>query len=285
MVLWLRRILIGLLLIYVLSGFVAWVSQDSMIYVPDQTPVEAVALNTDRYRQIETPDGESLLIWYAQAEQDCPTILFLHGNGGHIGRAQPIHEAITERTGGGLLAVSWRGYTGSTGTPSQDGLVIDALAGFEWLVRNGVAETDIIVHGMSLGTYPATRVAAERPVGFLVLEAPYESVLSVAEGRLPIFPVSLLLRDHYRTDQVIGAVEEPIYIGHGQDDRIIAPVESERLIEHAPAGAGRFLFADGGHKNRLQNGMMEQVIAPAIIRHYPRCRAIDTHTQPLQGEA
>ncbi len=283
--LWLRRILIGAVLIYVLGGFVAWAVQDSMIYVPYRTPVEVVSIRTEAYSHIDTQDGERLLSWHAEAEEGCPTILFLHGNGGHIGRAQPIHEAIVERTGAGLMAVSWRGYTGSTGTPSQDGLVTDALAVFDHLVAEGVRETDIIVHGMSLGTYPATRVAAERSVGFLVLEAPYESVLSVAQDRLPIFPVSWLLRDHYRTDKVIGDVEEPIYIGHGEDDRIIAPTESERLLEHAPARAVRFLFADAGHNNLLQKGMMEQVIAPAVIRHYPRCRANHTDNQPLQGEA
>ncbi len=282
---WLRRILIGLGLGYALIAVGACAFQDKLLYMPDLTPVEAVSQHTNGYSTLTTSDGEELLVWTADAEPGCPTILFLHGNGGHIGRAQPLHEAIVERTGAGLMAVSWRGYTGSTGAPSQAGLVIDALVSFDALVSEGIDPTHIVVHGMSLGSYPATRVAAERDAAFLVLEAPFESVLSVAERRMPFLPVRWMLRDHYRTDLVIGDVVEPIYIVHGTDDRVIAPVHSQRLLAHAQAGAGRYVFADAGHNNLLQSGMMEQVFAPAIKRHFPRCRVDQIDTQPLQGEA
>lgn len=282
----LRPILIGLVLAYAIIALGACALQDRLIYFPDHTPIETVSARTDGYGAVTTADGETLRVWRAAAEPDCPTLLHLHGNGGHIGYAQPLNEAIVERTGAGFMAVSWRGYVGSTGAPSQDGLVTDALSAFDHLVADGVPGDEIIVHGFSLGAYPATRVAAERDVAFLLLEAPYESVLSVAQGRMPFFPVRWLLRDHYRADQVIGDVVEPIYIVHGDADRVIDPVQSERLLEHVRPGGetARYVFAGAGHNDLLLRGFLEDVIAPAITRRFPLCRANPAMTQPLQAE-
>lgn len=267
---WVRRMLIGLGLAYALVAIGACTLQDSLIYFPDQTSVAEISSDLSAYGHITTSDGERLQVWRALAEPGCPTILFLHGNAGHIARAEPINRAITQETGAGLLAVSWRGYTGSTGKPSEAGLVIDALSAFDHLVAEGVPSQEIIVHGFSLGSHAAITVAAEREVAFLVLEAPFESVLSVAEGQFPFLPVSWLLRDHFRSDLVIGEVAELILIGHGADDTVIAPEHSERLLAHA-GQARRHVFEGAGHNDLLIKGFFRSVIVPAIAEYFPGC--------------
>ncbi|MEO1040004.1 MAG: alpha/beta hydrolase [Pseudomonadota bacterium] len=257
-----------------------WAFQDRLIYLPDRTPVAEFSSDLSAYSHISTHDGEQLQVWRAFAQTDCPTILHLHGNGGHIGRAAPHYSAMAAQTGAGLLAVSWRGYVGSTGAPSEAGLVIDALSAFDHLVDEGVAPADIIIHGFSLGSYPAIEVAIARKAAFLVLEAPYVSVLALAEAQIPFAPVSWLLRDHYRSDLRISEVDEFILMGHGAEDRVVAPVQSERLLAHAPASAQRVVFAGAGHNDLLTKGFFKTSIVPAITARFPDCAPAQSEPDP-----
>jgi len=51
-----------------------------------------------------------------------------------------------------VLAIDYRGFADSTGTPSEPGLVIDARAAFDWLIAQGKNAEDILIIGHSLGT-------------------------------------------------------------------------------------------------------------------------------------
>src|SRR5690606_7814129 len=117
--------------------------------------------------------------------------------------------------GMGFLGLYWRGYSGSTGTPSEKGFHIDAKAGLDWLKAQGIPASDIIVHGYSIGSGPATRLVAENDVGALILEAPYFSMQELIGQKAPFLPTGLLLRSTYRSDTWIGAVAEPVFIAHG----------------------------------------------------------------------
>ena len=96
--------------------------------------------------------------------------------------------------GTGLVALSYRGYAGSSGQPSEQGLLQDAAAAYAFTAARYGAD-QIVVWGFSLGTGVAVALAAEQPVGKLILEAPYTSIVDVAASVFPIVPVRLLMRD------------------------------------------------------------------------------------------
>ena len=126
-----------------------WFRQDTVLFHPGgerSLPVQEFLT----VQELQTSDGENLVAWYAPAQPACPTLLFLHGNGGRIaayeGRYQRIHDA-----GVGVLALSWRGYSGSSGKPSEAGFHKDARAAWDWLTKDqGLPDGNIIIHGHSI---------------------------------------------------------------------------------------------------------------------------------------
>src|SRR6202011_4801805 len=107
----------------------------------------------------------------------------------------------------------------------------------------------IVVWGFSLGTGVAVALAAERPVGKLILEAPYTSIADVAASAFPIFPVRLVIRDPFHSDQRIARVKAPLLVLHGERDPTIPVAFGERLfaLAHEPKQFVR--FPDGGHND------------------------------------
>ncbi|WP_374431494.1 alpha/beta hydrolase [Tabrizicola sp.] len=222
----------GVLYATLLSGM--YLFQRELQYFPtrrDPAP-EAVGLDGVTRVELPTPDGEILVLWTVPAAADRPTVLFLHGNGGEVAdRADRL--AFYQAKGFGVAFLSWRGYGGSTGSPSEAGLVADAKAAYDYLRDQGVPSDRIAVVGESLGTGPAVQLAAANPVGALVLEAPYSAAVDIARAAYPWLPVGLLMKDQFRSRDHIAAVRAPILILHGDDDRVIPPGFGRRLFEAA----------------------------------------------------
>jgi pimeloyl-ACP methyl ester carboxylesterase len=196
---------------------------------------------------LATEDGENVIVWHVPAKPGHPVVLFFHGNGdflaGFFGRFRDI---IADGTG--VVALSYRGYAGSSGHPSEQGLLRDAAAAYAFTSARYSADK-IVVWGFSLGTGVAVALAAEQPVGRLILEAPYTSIADVAASAFPIFPVRLVMKDPFRSDQRIARVTAPLLIMHGALDPTIPIVFGERLfaLAHEPKQIVR--FPEGGHND------------------------------------
>ena len=98
---------------------------------------------------ISTPDGETLHALYSKSASGKPSVLFFLGNADRAGNYAFLAEALAAQ-GIGLLAISYRGYPGSTGSPSESGLLTDGLAAFDWLSAQGSG--GIVLLGQSLGS-------------------------------------------------------------------------------------------------------------------------------------
>jgi fermentation-respiration switch protein FrsA (DUF1100 family) len=199
---------------------------------------------------LTTSDGEKLIAWHVPAKPGHPVILYFHGNGdflaGFFGR---FRDMIADGTG--VVALSYRGYFGSSGQPSEQGLLKDAAAAYVFTTERYSAER-IVVWGFSLGTGVAVALAGEEPVGKLILEAPYSSVADVAATMFPFFPVRLVMRDPFRSDQRIARVNVPLLVMHGERDPAISIVFGERLFALAQEPKQFVRFSGGGH-NDLDN--------------------------------
>jgi len=220
----------GLFYAVALSGIYAF--QRDLQYFPTRRdpPPEATGLDGVDRVALPPPDGETLVLWVSPAKGDRPTLLFLHGNAGEIAdRADRF--AFYQAQGYGVAFLSYRGYGGSTGAPSEPGLLTDAKAAYDHLRQQGIAPDRIVLVGESLGTGPAVITAAANPVAAVVLEAPYSAAVDIARRAYPWAPVGLLMKDQYRSRDHIAAINAPLLILHGQKDGVI------------PQGFGRRLFA------------------------------------------
>jgi fermentation-respiration switch protein FrsA (DUF1100 family) len=212
-----------------------------------RTSPEAAGFPEAEEHILTTADGERVIIWHVPAKPGHPVVLYFHGNGdflaGFFGR---FRDVIADGTG--IVALSYRGYAGSSGKPSEQGLLLDAAAAYAFTTARYHAD-QIIAWGFSLGSGVAVALAAEQPVGKLILEAPYTSIADVAAAAFPIFPIRLVMRDPFHSDQRIARVKVTLLIMHGARDPTIPIGFGERLfaLAHEPKQFVR--FAEGGHND------------------------------------
>jgi len=222
----------GLLYAAALSGM--YVIQRDLQYFPsrrDPAPQVVGLTGVDRIT-LTTPDGETLVLWYAPPPEGRPVILFLHGNGGEIAdRADRL--AFYQSRGLGAAFLSWRGYGGSTGSPSEAGLLNDAKTAYDHLRGLGLSADRIVLVGESLGSGVAVQTAARNPVGAVVLEAPYSAAVDIARAQYPWLPVGLLMQDQFRSRDHIAAINAPLLILHGEADAVIPFGFGKRLFDAA----------------------------------------------------
>jgi fermentation-respiration switch protein FrsA (DUF1100 family) len=204
---------------------------------------------------LTTADGEKVIVWHVPAKPGHPVVLYFHGNGDYLaGFFGRFRELIAEGTG--VVALSYRGYAGSSGHPSEQGLLQDAAAAYAFTSARYSADK-IVVWGFSLGTGVAVALAAEQRIGKLILEAAYTSTVDVAASLFWFMPVRLVMRDQFRSDERIAQVTAPLLIMHGTDDPAIPIAFGERLfaLAHEPKQFVR--FPGGGHENLSNFGAIE----------------------------
>ncbi len=216
---------------YALICLAMFVLQRSLQYFPDPSPMDpaAAGLPQARAETLATPDGERLAAWWVAPRDDrTPVYLYLHGNGANLhARASRFARLVAD--GAGLYAPSWRGYGGSSGTPTEAGLQLDARAAYDALRARGIASERIVLYGESLGATVAVMLAAERPVRALLLDSAFGSALEVAADAYPWLPVRWLLRDTYRADLAAPRVTVPVLQVHCVDDPVTPFASAQRL--------------------------------------------------------
>jgi fermentation-respiration switch protein FrsA (DUF1100 family) len=244
-----RWLLISGVCVYVLFVGLLYVMQRSMLYHPTATRISPADAGLPEAQEIEitTSDGEKLVAWHVPPRGDKPVVIYFHGNA-EIVPWRAAHHRVTIADGTGLIALNFRGYGGSTGTPTEDGLHRDAAAAYAFAAER-YAPQRIVLWGQSLGTGIAVRLAAEKPVGKLILEAPYSSTVDVAAAKFPYVPVRWLMKDQLRSDQWIGKVHVPLLIMHGAQDEVIPLRFGERLFALANEPKRFIRYDKGGHND------------------------------------
>jgi len=253
-----KWIAILLVTVYCAGLVVLYVRQREMLFpIPPvgRTAPGAAGLPEAEEHVLTTSDGEKVIVWHVPAKPGRPVVLFFPGNGDFLAGRVDRFRAITA-DGTGLVALSYRGYAGSSGAPSEEGLLRDAAAAYAFTTARYAAD-QIVAWGFSLGTGVAVAVASEHPVGKLILEAPYSSTVDVAAAAFRFVPVRLLMRDQFRSDERIARVTVPLLVMHGTDDLAIPIGFGERLfgLAHEPKQFVR--FAGGGHDNLDAFGAIE----------------------------
>jgi fermentation-respiration switch protein FrsA (DUF1100 family) len=205
---------------------------------------------------ITTPDGETLHGLYGKGLSGEPSILFFLGNADRVSNYAFLAQALAAR-GIGLLAISYRGYPGSTGSPSEDGLLIDGIAAFDWLSAH--SEGGIVLLGQSLGSGVAVNTAGQRPADGVILVSAYLSVRSLAQTHYPFLPVALLIKDPFRSDLKIAKVRQPKLFIHGRRDDIIPLSSGEALYRIAPEPKQMLIYDGCGH-----NDIWEDIVGDVI---------------------
>ncbi|UGV28070.1 alpha/beta hydrolase [Rhodopseudomonas boonkerdii] len=220
-----------------------------------RTSPEAAGFAQAEEHRLTTADGETIIVWHVPAKLSRPVIIYFHGNGDFLAAQVGRFQKLTA-DGNGLIAVSYRGYAGSSGLPSEQGLLQDAAAAYAFAKARYDAG-QIVPWDFSLGTGVATALAAENAIQKLVLEAPYSSMVDVAAFHFSYVPVRWLLRDQFRSDLRVVRIGAPLLIMHGDRDRTIPVRFGERLFDLALEPKQFVRFPEGGHDDLASYGAIE----------------------------
>lgn len=237
-----------------------FISQRQLMYFPEPERIapkdEGLADIEERHLRAE--DGADVIAWYGKAKPGQPTLLYFHGNAGSLASRSERIRKYTNR-GRGIYMMSYRGYSGSTGTPSEVNNVADAKRAYNDLIGLGVRPQDVIVYGESLGSGVAVQVAAEKQISGLVLDAPYTSMVELAASRYRWLPVRPMLLDRYESDSFIGRVRCPLLIIHGEKDETIPVAMGRTLFAAANEPKQLITFPNAGHADHYLYGSYDAI--------------------------
>lgn len=241
--------LLGALVVF--GGFTVfmYVMQRSLMYFPEtlRTLPAVAGLPAATEALIDTADGEKLVAWHVPPRDGRPIVLYFQGNGGSLRYRVERFQALVG-DGIGLLAVSYRGYGGSTGSPTERGLLADAAAAYQFTVARYAPER-IVVWGESLGGGVGVALASEHRIGGMVLEAPFNSAAEIGAEVYWYLPVRRLMKDQFRSDLRIGRVSAPLLFLHGTADTVVPIASGERLFALANEPKRMVRFPGGGHND------------------------------------
>lgn len=260
------------------------VRQDSMLYhpvvdprIPRRTPSHInprTALKVD-YEDVKltTKDGVVIHAWLmfrdgVAERRDCHTLCFFHGNAGSIAHRLPNFKKLLFEVGVNVLAVEYRGFGHSTGTPSEAGLKLDAQAALEFLSQHEVIARDkVVLFGRSLGGAVAVAASAaassSNPAQHcaVIIENSFTSVADMARAVLPMVrPLGRFLpwfiRNKWASEELMSSIKSPVLFLSGEQDKLVPPAQMQRLRELATSSPRVVWksFPLGGHNDTFMKG-------------------------------
>ena len=255
---------IGTIIILLMSylSFILFIFfyQRTLLYYPSENTHQSDNKNFKHQEVlIPTSDGLNLKAWfYKNSNPTKVTILYLHGNAGDLSnRIYKLNEL--SKLNVNFLLLAWRGFSGNGGSPTEQGLYIDAKSAVTWLNNRGIKESEIILYGESLGTGVAIETSRNKIFKGVILESPYTSMVDLGKIYYPYLPVRLLLRDKFETYKKISEVQSPILILHGKLDTIV-PFYMGKKIYDLSNPPKYFHFVDNDdHMMRFDENLIQSI--------------------------
>lgn len=250
--------------------------QRQLIYYPDTSPAgsAAAALPGAEDVVLTTEDGLELDAWLvppATADRGV-AVLVAPGNAGNRAGRAPLASALAAQ-GFTVLLLDYRGYGGNPGSPSEQGLAMDARAAATFLSLRGFAPGCTIYYGESLGTGVVARLTTTHPPAGVVLRSPYPRFAAVAKVHYPWLPVELILVDRFPALDDLSASNVPVVVLAGSADDIIPSRLSEELAEGVGSLHAKVIVANAGHNDPIWHGpFVAERVATFADEVAQRCR-------------
>lgn len=246
----LRRLIVICLLGYGFICLAVTLLQSKLIYHPTRgytsTPAGAgLAFDT---LVLETNDGVKITAWYVPHEQPAGTILVCHGIGGNLSDRISTISGL-HVMGFNVLAIDYRGFGMSEGSPSEEGTYADADAAWRYLVEVKKEPPErITLFGRSMGGAVAIDLASKRTIRALVTESTFTTLLELGNLHYPWLPIRWMLSYRYDSMAKISGITCPKLFLHGRRDELI-PIEHGRRLFEAAGEPKTFIETRGGHTN------------------------------------
>ena len=208
---------------------------------------------------IETDKNINLKSWFIKKDLNrFKTILIFHGNAGNLfNRVYKLNEL--NKLDVNILLISWRGFSGNKGKPTEKNLYHDAEEAVKWLNNRGAISKNIILYGESLGTGVATELGTSNAFGGIILESPFTSIANAAKIYYPYLPVNTILKDRYDSIGKIKNITTPILIMHGKKDNIVPQKMGLELYEKANQPKFSYFPENDDHMMEYNDNLLNSI--------------------------
>jgi len=240
---------IALILFFWVGG--RW-TERRMVFAPSSGWYEDLSVTSRpaEERRIQSENGVELSAIWFPSPWPKGVLLYCHGNAGNLSHRRHVVETWRDKLGYSVLLFDYQGYGRSGGKTSEDALYADTLAAYH--EAKELAGMEPVVAGRSLGTVPAIWLSARKPVRGLYLDSPLSSAEEMAKQLLPIPGIGFILSVRLDNLSEVKKISCPLFIVHGEQDRII-PLEQGQKVYDAAPGVKRFVEAKGQGHNEVRD--------------------------------
>ncbi len=249
-----KIILSAAVLGYILFCLAVYVCPQWFFYHPASErsdPAAAIASGFPA-QEVEYPaaDGTKLYGWFVKPGAKQQVVVYFHGNAYNI---EAFYHKLVPlvKAGYGAFIGEYRGFGGIEGDLRQENLAMDALAAVDYLHSLGYRNADLILYGMSMGSYAAVHTAFEQknqPVAALILEVPFDSILNVVKQRIwPLFPFDWLVKDKYDNTENLARLNVPLLMMAAAKDKTVPVERAKELFRVANEPKELIIYPDAGH--------------------------------------
>ena len=225
---------------------------NSVSFYPDRDFTVSRLPGYVKHLELLTDDGIKLeALYFSHDAVSDKIVVYFHGNAGNL--YNRIKEAnVIFDMGCNVIISGYRGYGGSTGKPSEEGIYSDGKAVLNYVTSVlGYKPGKIYVYGRSLGTVVAVEISQNIDYGGVILVTPLTSAGDSLELRYPSVP-SFIAGKRFHSIGKINNLRSPVLVIHGTSDEIIPYSLGVKLYD-AYNGTKRFISIPGGGHNNLEN--------------------------------
>ena len=234
--------------------------QRNLLYHPSENNYQndEVKFNYEEVN-IEVENKIKLKSWLINKDlKKLKTLLIFHGNAGDLSnRIYKLNEL--NKLNINILLISWRGFSGNKGSPTENNLYKDAEAAIKWLNKKNVSNNQIILYGESLGTGVAVGMAKKNDFNSIILESPFTSIENSAKIYYPYLPIKLLLKDRYDSISKIKSITTPILIMHGAKDDVVPISMGKELFEKANNPKHSYFTKEDDHMMEFNLNLLVEI--------------------------
>ena len=252
--------ILSLLTIYFLIVVFIYFNQRNLLYHPGENNYLSDQIKF-KYKEvwIETEKNIKLKSWIIQKDLNkYKTLIFFHGNAGNLfNRVHKLNELNELNIN--ILIISWRGFSGNLGKPTERNLYHDAKMSIKWLNELGVSNNKIILYGESLGTGVAVELGKKNTFNSIILESPFTSIAKAAKIYYPYLPINFLLKDRYDSIDKINKITKPILIMHGMKDTIVPYTMGVELFKKANQPKYSYFPKNDNHMMDYNKNLLDAV--------------------------
>ena len=250
----------SIIIAYIVVIIFVYFYQRNLLYHPSENNYQNDTIQFNHQEIFIKVNNEiKLKSWIINKDlKNFKTLVFFHGNAGDLSnRIYKLNEL--DKLNINILLISWRGFSGNEGYPTEKNLYEDAEAAIKWLNKKKVSNSQIILYGESLGTGVAVEIASKNNFNSIILESPFTSIENSAKIYYPYLPVRFLLKDRYDSISKIKKINSPILIMHGRKDDIVPFFMGKKLFEKANSPKDSYFTDSDDHMMEFNSQLLNKI--------------------------